>query len=53
MTATYEQIVRLATELNAFPRMVAIRNLGFTPKQIPILTVTVDIETYVLPRGAR
>jgi len=50
---TYEQIVKLATELNAFPRMVAIRNLAFTPKQIPTLIVNADIETYVLPRGAR
>jgi Tfp pilus assembly protein PilO len=51
--ATYEQVVKLATELNAFPRMVAIRNLAFSPKLVPVLIVNVDIETYVLPRGAR
>ncbi len=50
---TYEQMVRLATELNAFPRMVAIRDLAFSPKQVPTLIVNVNIETYVLPRGAR
>jgi len=53
VVGTYAQIVRLATELNSFPRMVAIRNLAFNPKQIPMLTVNVDIETYVLPKGAR
>ena len=53
MVGTYEQIVKLATELNAFPRMIAIRNLAFGPKKIPELSVNADIETYVLPRGAR
>ena len=31
VVGTYEQIVKLATELNAFPRMIAIRNLAFGP----------------------
>ena len=53
VVGTYEQIVKLATELNAFPRMIAIRNLAFGPKKIPELSVNADIETYVLPRGAR
>jgi len=53
VVGTYEQIVKLATELNAFPRMIAIRNLAFSPKKIPELSVNADIETYVLPRGAR
>ena len=53
VVGTYHQIIRLATELNSFPRMVAIRNLAFTPKQVPILIVNADIETYVLPKGAR
>ncbi len=51
--ATYEQVVRLATEFNDFPRMIAIRNLTLLPKQLPVLNVTIDVETYVLPRGAR
>jgi len=53
VVGTYDQIVKLATELNAFPRMIAIRNLAFGPKKIPELSVNADIETYVLPRGAR
>lgn len=51
--ATYEQVVRLAAALNDFPRMIAIRNLTLQPVQVPQLGITVDVETYVLPRGAR
>ncbi len=53
VTATFEQMVRLATELNDFPRMIAIRNLNLAPKRVPDLNVSLDIETYVLPREAR
>ncbi len=51
--ATYEQVVRLATELNVFPRLIAIRNLTLQPRTVPQLGVTLDVETYVLPSGAR
>lgn len=51
--ATYEEVVRLTRELNDFPRMIAISNIALQPRTIPKLAVTVDVETYVLPRGAR
>jgi len=51
--ATYEQMVRLATELNDFPRMIAIRNLSLQPKKMPTLSINLDVETYVLPKEAR
>ncbi len=53
VTATFEQMVRLTTELNDFPRMIAVRNLNLAPKQVPDLNVSLDIETYVLPKEAR
>ncbi len=51
--ATYEQLARLAAELNDFPRMIAIRNMTLQPKKMPTLTVNLDVETYVLPKEAR
>lgn len=53
ITGTYEQIVLLATALNNFPRMIAIRNIGLSPGKLPELRWNVDAETYVLPRGTR
>ncbi len=51
--ATYEALVRLTSALNDFPRMVAVRNLAISPGKLPELTVVVDLETYVLPKGSR
>ncbi|HXF81837.1 MAG TPA: type 4a pilus biogenesis protein PilO [bacterium] len=51
--ATYSQTVRLTTALRDFPRMIAIRSLTLQPRSLPGLTLTVDVETYVLPREAR
>lgn len=51
--ATFEELVRLVTALNDFPRMIAVRNLSMSPRKFPDLGVSVDVETYVLPRGAR
>jgi type IV pilus assembly protein PilO len=51
--ATYEQTVRLAAALREFPRMIAVRSLAIQPRDLPGLTLTIDVETYVLPREAR
>jgi Tfp pilus assembly protein PilO len=50
---TYDQVIRLATALNDFPRMIAIRDISLSPVKLPELNWNVNVETYVLPRGAR
>jgi len=50
---TFEQVVRLATALNDFPRMIAIRDISLNPEQLPQLTWNVNAVTFVLPGGAR
>ena len=50
---TFEQVVRLATALNDFPRMIAIRDITLNPLQLPELSIGVNAVTYVLPGGAR
>jgi len=50
---TYDQVIRLATALNDFPRMIAIRDIALNPQDLPTLSWSVSAETYVLPRGAR
>lgn len=50
---TYEQVIRLATALNDFPRMIAIRDISLSPLKLPELNWNVTVETYVLPGGAR
>jgi Tfp pilus assembly protein PilO len=50
---TFEQVVRLATSLNDFPRMIAIRDIALNPGQLPELSWAVNAVTFVLPGGAR
>ncbi|HVH31969.1 MAG TPA: type 4a pilus biogenesis protein PilO [bacterium] len=50
---TFEQVVRLATAMNDFPRMVAIRDIALNPAQLPELGWNINAVTFVLPRGAR
>lgn len=50
---TFEQVVRLATALNDFPRMIAIRDIALNPGQLPELFWNVNVVTFVLPGGAR
>ena len=50
---TFEQVVRLATALNDFPRMIAVRDIALNPGQLPELTWNVNAVTFVLPGGAR
>ncbi len=50
---TFEQVVRLATALNDFPRMIAIRDISLNPEQLPELSWNVNAVTFVLPGGAR
>jgi Tfp pilus assembly protein PilO len=50
---TFEQVVRLATALNDFPRMIAITDISLNPGQLPELAWSVNAVTFVLPGGAR
>jgi Tfp pilus assembly protein PilO len=50
---TYEQVVRLASALNNFPRMIAIREIALNPTQLPELSWTLNVDAFVLPKGAR
>ncbi len=51
--ATYDETIRLMAALKDFPRMIAVRSLAIDPRTLPELTLNVEAETYVLPRGAR
>ena len=50
---TFEQVVRLATALNDFPRMIAIKDISLNPSVLPELSWNVNAVTFVLPGGAR
>jgi Tfp pilus assembly protein PilO len=50
---TFEQVVRLATAMNDFPRMIAIRDISLNPGELPELSWNINAVTYVLPGGAR
>ncbi len=50
---TFEQVVRLATALNDFPRLIAIRDISLNPALLPELSWNVNAITFVLPGGAR
>jgi hypothetical protein len=45
--------VRLATAMNDFPRMIAIRDISLNPGQLPELSWNINAVTFVLPGGAR
>jgi Tfp pilus assembly protein PilO len=53
INGTFEQVVRLATALNDFPRMIAIRDISLNPKTLPELSWNVNAITFILPEGAR
>jgi len=50
---TFDQVVRLATAMNDFPRMIAIRDIALNPSQLPELGWNINAVTFVLPGGAR
>jgi Tfp pilus assembly protein PilO len=50
---TFEQVVRLATAMNDFPRMIAIRDISLNPGQLPELSWNINAVTFVLPGRAR
>jgi Tfp pilus assembly protein PilO len=50
---TFEQVVRLATALNDFPRLIAIRDISLNPGLLPELSWNVNAVTFVLPGSAR
>ncbi len=51
MSADYSQLVRLMSELYDFPRLIRVKKLTMTPKQVPELNSELDVDTYVLPKG--
>lgn len=53
MTAEYRELLRLMNRFNTFPRLIVVRRLTVSPQRVPELSLTVDIETFVLPKEAR
>ncbi|MDQ7842930.1 MAG: type 4a pilus biogenesis protein PilO [Armatimonadota bacterium] len=53
INASYAELLRLMTAFQEFPRLIVVRKIGVTPRQVPDLTASLDIETYVLPKEAR
>jgi|GEM_PF-1774441 len=51
--ASYAEMLRLMAAFQEFPRLIVVRKIGVTPRQVPDLTASLDIETYVLPKEAR
>ncbi len=52
--ATFNEYVSLLRALRNFPRLIAVTRVSMTPgAKLPKLNVTVDTETYVLPKEAR
>ncbi len=52
--ATFNEYVSLLRALRNFPRLIAVTRVSMTPgAKLPRLNVTVDTETYVLPKEAR
>jgi len=53
INASYAELLRLMAAFQEFPRLIVVRKIGVTPRQVPDLTASLDIETYVLPKEAR
>jgi Tfp pilus assembly protein PilO len=53
MNADYSELLRLMARLHNFPRLIVVRRVAVSPREIPDLTADLDIETFVLPKEAR
>jgi Tfp pilus assembly protein PilO len=53
MVASYAEVLRLMSVLQDFPRLIVVKRLTVAPREVPDLSVDLDVETYVLRREAR
>lgn len=53
MTASYAELLRLFSRLRDFPRLIVVRKLTVSPRDVPDLNTTLTVETFVLPKEAR
>ena len=53
MTASYAELLRLFSRLRDFPRLIVVRKLIVSPRDVPDLNTTLTVETFVLPKEAR
>lgn len=52
MTASYSELLRLFSRLRDFPRLIIVRKLVVSPRDIPDLSSSLTVETFVLPKEA-
>lgn len=53
MTASYAELLRLFSRLRDFPRLIVVRKLVVSPREVPDLNTALTVETFVLPKEAR
>lgn len=53
MTASYAELLRLFSRLRDFPRLIVVRKLTVSPRDVPDLNTALTVETFVLPKEAR
>lgn len=53
MNADYSELLRLMSRLHDFPRLIVVRRVVVSPRQVPDLSAQLDVETFVLPKEAR
>lgn len=53
MTASYAELLRLFSRLRDFPRLIVVRKLIVSPRDVPDLNTSLTVETFVLPKEAR
>jgi Tfp pilus assembly protein PilO len=49
---TYADLMAYLGRLEDFPRFIVLKQISITPGELPRLKVTLNAETFVLPRGA-
>lgn len=50
MTASYAELLQLTNRFRDFPRLIVVRKLTVAPRDVPDLSATLDVETFVLPK---
>jgi len=53
MNASYAEMLRLMAAFHDFPRLLVVRRFTVSPRQVPDLSASLDIHTFVLPKEAR
>jgi len=53
ISADYAKMLRLLARFRDFPRLIVVRKITVAPREVPNLTTTLDVETFVLPKEAR